>query len=270
MPTPILVGEPLVPVLTLTEAKLHLRVDTDLTLDDDLITDEVRAATEWLQDATDKAWMTAVYDLHFWDFAGLDGMEFPYPPLQAVSITYLDGDEVRQTLAASTYHVVTWETPGWIELATGEVWPTDLADRPDAVTVRFTAGHLVPFTVNATTDVVTSGGRAFRNGERVRVSTTGTLPGGLAVDTDYYVVNADATGATFKLSATSGGSAIDLTTAGTGTHYFGRLPSLAKAAVRLMTAHLYEMRKPTIEGTIIQDVPMGLESLVHQLRAYRF
>lgn len=268
MPTPILAGPALVPVITLAEAKLHLRVDTDLTLDDAAITEKVEAATEWLQDATDKAWMTAVYDLHLWDFAW-QWYELPYPPLQAVSITYLDANEARQTLSPAVYRVITWETPGWIELADGQTWPI-VADRPDAVTIRFTAGHLVPFTVVAATDVVTSGGRVFRDGERVRVSTTGALPGGLAVDTDYYVVNADAAGATFKLSATAGGSAIDLTSTGTGTHYFGKVPSLAKAAVRLMTAHLYEMRKPTVEGLTVTDVPLGLESIVHQLRAYRF
>jgi hypothetical protein len=168
---------------------------------------------------------------------------------------------------------VTWETPGWVELADGATWPV-VADRPDAVTLRFTAGYLVPFTASpsgATADVVTSGGRPFRNGERVRATNYGgALPGGLAVDTDYYVVEASATGDTFKLSATAGGSAIDITSAGTGTHYFGRVPSLAKAGVKLKAAHLYEMRKPTVEGMAIQDVPLGLEGIVHQLRAYRF
>ncbi len=268
MPTPILVGEPLALPVTLAEMKLHLRVDTDLTLDDAAITEQIEAAAEWLSDATDKAYMTAVYDLHLPDF-GWQWYELPYPPLQAVSISYLDAAEARQTLAATVYRVVTWETPGWVELADGQTWPV-VADRPDAVTIRFTAGFLTPFTVNTTTDVVTSGGRVFRNGERVRVTTTGTLPATLLVDTDYFVVNASATGDTFQLSATAGGSAIDLTTAGTGTHYFGRVPSLAKAGVKLKAAHLFEMRKPTVEGLTVMDVPWGLEGIVHQLRAYRF
>jgi hypothetical protein len=268
MPTPVLVGEPLIPAVTLAEMRNHLRVDADLTLDNDLIEDQVEAATEWFQDATDKALMTAVYDLHLPDFSW-DFYELPYPPLQAVSVSYLDADEDRQTLATTVYRAVTWETPGWVELKSGQSWPT-VADRPDAVTIRFTAGHLVPFTVVAGTDVVTSGGRVFRDGERVQAQTTGTLPTGLSADTDYYVVSASATGDTFKLSATSGGSAIDITSAGSGTHYFGKLPRLARAGVKLLAAHWYEMRKPTVEGTIIQDVPLGVDAIVHQLRAYRF
>jgi hypothetical protein len=43
-----------------------------------------------------------------------------------------------------------------------------------------------------------------------------TLPAGLAVDTLYYI--RDATANTFKLAATSGGDAIDITGTGTGTH----------------------------------------------------
>ncbi len=46
----------------------------------------------------------------------------------------------------------------------------------------------------------------------------GALPAGYAVDTDYYVVNLDRDARTFQLSATSGGSAVNGTDAGTGTH----------------------------------------------------
>lgn len=50
----------------------------------------------------------------------------------------------------------------------------------------------------------------------------GSLPAGLSADTDYYVVSAS--GSTFKLAATRGGAAINITDAGTGTHYvFARL-----------------------------------------------
>ena len=57
------------------------------------------------------------------------------------------------------------------------------------------------------------------NDQAVRITTTGTLPGGLVADTTYYVVNLD--GPYLQLSATRGGSPIDLTTAGTGVHTLG-------------------------------------------------
>ncbi len=56
----------------------------------------------------------------------------------------------------------------------------------------------------------------FVNGDLVRIVSTGTVPTGLAIDTNYYVVSTNSTG--FKLSATDGGSAINLTGEGTGTH----------------------------------------------------
>lgn len=54
------------------------------------------------------------------------------------------------------------------------------------------------------------------DGTPVQVSTSGTLPIGLAADTTYYVVSSSATG--IKVSATPGGSAINLETQGSGTH----------------------------------------------------
>lgn len=73
------------------------------------------------------------------------------------------------------------------------------------------------YTVDPATDVITAPAHGRVNGDIVRVkcSQGGVLPGGLAAETDYYVIAATAN--TLKLSATAGGSAIDITTAGTGT-----------------------------------------------------
>jgi hypothetical protein len=72
------------------------------------------------------------------------------------------------------------------------------------------------FTANATTDVLTlSGGGSIPNGGRVRLSTTGTLPGGLIAG-DYFIVGSS--GSTVQLSTSFGGSAVNITDAGTGTH----------------------------------------------------
>ena len=55
-----------------------------------------------------------------------------------------------------------------------------------------------------------------------RLTTTGTLPTGLSLDTDYYVVNSGLThsppGDWFGLSLTPGGAKVDITAAGAGTH----------------------------------------------------
>jgi len=73
------------------------------------------------------------------------------------------------------------------------------------------------FAANNTTDVLTAVGHGMTNGTRVRVraSTGGALPTGLAADTDYYVIAAAAD--TFQLSAALGGAAVNFTTNGAGT-----------------------------------------------------
>ena len=71
----------------------------------------------------------------------------------------------------------------------------------------------VAATVDIATDIVTRASSTFANGDVVIIG--GTAPGGTSTGTVYYV--RDVLGATFKLAANSGGTAIDLTSAGTPT-----------------------------------------------------
>jgi hypothetical protein len=76
------------------------------------------------------------------------------------------------------------------------------------------------FTVDNTTDLFTSVGNTFINGDTVTVSNSGGgLPAPLAGATVYFV--RDKSGDTFKLAATLGGAAINITTNGTGTNVIG-------------------------------------------------
>lgn len=76
--------------------------------------------------------------------------------------------------------------------------------------------------VNATTDVITVASNAEKwiTGRKVRISTTTTLPGGLVAATDYYVIRDSATAIRLASSLANAiaGTAINITTAGTGTH----------------------------------------------------
>ena len=88
-----------------------------------------------------------------------------------------------------------------------------------------TLGQSDTFTADASTDLCTWTSTAnipsnILTGTRVRLTTTTTLPGGLATATDYYVVKISDT--TFKLSTSYAnaiaGTVINITDAGTGTH----------------------------------------------------
>lgn len=61
-----------------------------------------------------------------------------------------------------------------------------------------------------------------QNGAPVRLTTSGALPTGLQTGTTYWVINAS--GTTFNLSATRGGSAIATSSAGSGTHTVASAP----------------------------------------------
>lgn len=72
-------------------------------------------------------------------------------------------------------------------------------------------------TAVASTDVITASGHGLALNDEVRVEAefnTDTIPGGLANNTNYFLTTV--TTNTFKLSATNGGSAIDLTTDSSG------------------------------------------------------
>jgi len=89
-----------------------------------------------------------------------------------------------------------------------------------------TLGQSDTFTADAGTDILTWTSTAnipsnILTGTRVRLTTTTTLPGGLATATDYYVI-AISGGTTCKLATSYAnavaGTAINITDAGTGTH----------------------------------------------------
>lgn len=82
-------------------------------------------------------------------------------------------------------------------------------------------------TVDDSTDVFTSAGHGLSNGDVINFASTGTLPSPITVLTNYFVI--DATADTFKVSLSSGGAAVNVTTAGTGVLYWNAVPLLRPA-----------------------------------------
>ena len=81
------------------------------------------------------------------------------------------------------------------------------------------------FTADAGTDVITHSNINLFPYTRVQVSTTTTLPAGLAAATDYYVIKVTDTTAKLATSYANAvaGTPIDITSAGTGTHTINTL-----------------------------------------------
>lgn len=72
-------------------------------------------------------------------------------------------------------------------------------------------------------DVITasSGDHNLKETDRMYLTTTNTLPSPLLDTNLYYPV--EITSNTFKFSLTQGGSAIDITDVGTGSHYYAKI-----------------------------------------------
>lgn len=151
---------PPVPVITVPDAKAHLRVDH---ADDDLlIAGLLEAATSHVSETTGRAIGVQTWDLTLnapWDVYhhnqlsasywlatgagryGLTGLRLPKPPLRSVdSITYRDADGVNQTFAAGGYEVGGVGAEGTVHLLEGVSFPSVYAG-PGAIKVRFTAGY---------------------------------------------------------------------------------------------------------------------------------
>ncbi len=134
-------SQPAAEPLSLTEAKLHLRVDADLTDDDTLISALIVAARQQAEHRTGRALVSQQWRLGLDQFPD-DSLELPKPKLVSVeSITYLDGDGSRQTISAADYEVITDELLGRVVPAYGKTWPTSIRSRPGCVQVSYTCGY---------------------------------------------------------------------------------------------------------------------------------
>lgn len=80
-------------------------------------------------------------------------------------------------------------------------------------------GTTVGYTANVSTDVFTATSHGLSNGTIIFFQNTGgAVPAGLSLNTPYYIITA--TTNTFQVSATSGGSAVNITDTGSGTNTY--------------------------------------------------
>lgn len=103
-----------------------------------------------------------------------------------------------------------------------DAYTTAAANACEVRRLAATHSHAATFTADAAGDTITfASDRWLGVGDGVRFTTTGTLPAPLAAGTTYYVI-AGASRTAFRLATSRAnalaGSAIDITSAGSGTH----------------------------------------------------
>ncbi len=132
--TVIVYTAPVTEPLTLSEAKLHLRVDH--SDEDALITSLIVAARRMAEHELHRGLITQTIDVYLDAF----GDEIRLPPVSAVtSITYVDLNGATQTLAADQYQTDLYGEPARILPAYAVIWPAT-RDQANAVKIRCTAG----------------------------------------------------------------------------------------------------------------------------------
>lgn len=120
------------------------------------------------------------------------------------------------------------------------------------------AGPLSFTATDGTPCLFTASGSAYANGDAVALSGS-SLPAGFTAGVTYYVVNVSAD--TFNLAATSGGTAINSTSSGTGTVATAVTDISTLAPVEpaaSMSAYL-----PLGGGTMTGPVNMGAQGITH-------
>lgn len=129
--------EPSVEPISLTEAKLHLRVDHS---DDDGLIDILRqAARETVELHTNRSLITQTRVIKLDNFPCFGVIKLTHGPVQSLtSITYIDSDEQTQPLASSEY----WEDldSNIPRITVKTSWPATY-DKPNAVTITYDAGY---------------------------------------------------------------------------------------------------------------------------------
>ena len=126
--------------LSLTETKLHLRVDG--SADDSLITALISAARDYVETTTSRSLInqTFYYYIHDWPSAGY--IPLPRPPLSSVTgVTYVDDDGATTTWGTANYYADTINTPGMVVLEDDADWPDDDLRATNAIRVEYVAGY---------------------------------------------------------------------------------------------------------------------------------
>jgi len=133
---------PVVEPVTLTETKLHCRVDTND--DDQYLLGLIAAAREWVEAYLDRTLVHTQWEMRLDRFP--PEIELPRPPMAmaaaytATSIVYtLEGGSTA-TLADTEYRVDNNATPGVLRTNYAGTWPSHLFDR-NSLTVTWWAGY---------------------------------------------------------------------------------------------------------------------------------
>jgi uncharacterized phiE125 gp8 family phage protein len=137
MPNYRLVTAPATEPLTLTEAKLHLRVDD--SIEDDMITSWIKSARMYVEGETMSPMISQTWAMQF-DKSELNLLVWNVnkaPLISFSSVTYYDSNNDLQTLATTAYETDIYGSPARFRLKSVPV----VYDRMNALQLNFVCGY---------------------------------------------------------------------------------------------------------------------------------
>ena len=152
--------------IPVTVAELRNYAKIDDSIDATLLSDLIYAATDWVEEFTNRALINRSYSLFLDGVTEVDTplregiytgpfsvyynnkINLPRPPLSSVTVIYYyNDDDTQNTWASSNYYVDSVREPASIVLRDSGTWPTGLRNA-NGIEVQFVAGY-----GTATTDV---------------------------------------------------------------------------------------------------------------------
>lgn len=188
--------DPTESVITLAEAKDHLRIVDDNT-QDSLIQGIVSSAESYIETVTNRALLPQTWRA-FWEcFPREHYLEIPRGPVSAVAhLKYTDSTGAQSTWASTNYIVQTEKEPARIWLTYGNIWPSVVLRPGIAIEVEFTAGYanIAAVPANLKHAILLLVGAWFENPSDIVTGTASTsaklLPRGVDALIANYIITA--------------------------------------------------------------------------------
>lgn len=145
-----LVSESTIEPVSVTELKVHLRIDsTDSTSEDTLMASYLTAARKQAENFTKRSLVVTTWQLIMDDFAHTTAVvSLPRPPLSTVStnitITYIKDTTAGDTTTvdSTVFNIDSNSEPGEIYPVFDGEWPDDVRDERNAVTIQYVSGYV--------------------------------------------------------------------------------------------------------------------------------
>lgn len=138
---PVVAVAPLLEPLTRAEAKLHCRVDQDMTDEDSFFEDAIKEARQYCEQVSGRSFITRTLRLPLDTFPGWRIL-LPRGPVQSVtSVIYRDVNGTLTTMDAADYLFDSDIQPAYLQPKPYSFWPWTEYWRAGSVKITYVAGY---------------------------------------------------------------------------------------------------------------------------------